>query len=676
MSIRAATSAAIFVLSVGLSIPARDDPPAPRTFHIAPGGKDAYDGSAARPFASLHRARDAVRALRREQGGALKQMVTVLVAGGTYRLDAPFELTPEDSGTASCPVVYAAREKEHPILSGGRPVTGWKPAEANGRKLLSADLADVREGKWRFHQLWVNGERRTRARHPNAGFLEVASLPDQPPKGGRYPGGKRFRFAPGDLRRWDNLQDVDVVALHLWVSVRLAVESIDEKESIVNFVMNSRRRLVDGSKPARYFVENALELLDAPGEWYLDRKKETLYYAPAKGEKFPDAEVVAPKLPTLVRFKGEAEKGRFVEHVTLRGLTVADTEWWPARDDTCDVQAVADVPAVVHGDGMRHCALDRCTVTRASGYGVHLARGCSQNRVSHCHLHDLGAGGVKVGETAIRENRQEQTHANAVTDNHIHDVGKVFLQAVGVWVGQSYDNTIAHNHIHDLTYTGISAGWTWGYGKTLARGNIIEKNRVHHVGQGLLSDMGGVYTLGVQPGTIIRHNVFQDIDAYQYGGWGIYFDEGSTGIVAEGNLVYRTKHGGFHQHYGKDNVVRNNVFAFGKHAQVRRTRVEPHRSFTFERNVVCWKEGKLLDGNWDGDGYRFEKNLYGFADKGEVMFSKWTLAQWREGGQDRESVLADPLFVDAEKGNFRSLEGSPISKIGFAALKVADAGPR
>ncbi|MGL4553800.1 MAG: right-handed parallel beta-helix repeat-containing protein [Gemmataceae bacterium] len=642
----------------------------PRTFHVAPAGKDDDPGTAGRPFATVSRARDAVRALRRTHPGP----VTVTLRGGTYRLAAPFELTPEDSGTAAGPVVYAAHPGETPVLSGGRPVTGWKRITVGGRELWAAEVPDARGRP--FHQLWVNGVRRTRARHPNAGFLTVAELPGVTAKTPTRPGQDRFRYAPGDLKRWDNLGDVDVVVLHLWVGVRMAVAALDEGERVVSFVKQSRRMLKDGPRPARYFVENALELLDAPGEWYLDRHRGVVYYHPADGERFPDAEVIAPALPSLVRLAGRPEKGEYVEHVTLRGLTFAHGEWWPERGDTCDIQAAAPVPAAVHGDGVRRCVLDRCAVVHASTHGVQLARGCSANRIERCEFHDLGAGGVLIGEMTVRKSPAEQTHGNAVTDCHIHDVGKVFPQAVGVWVGQSFDNRIAHNHIHDLTYTGITAGWTWGYGPSLARDNRIEGNLVHDIGKGLLSDMAGVYTLGKQPGTVIRGNVFRDISAYQYGGWGIYFDEGSSDIVAENNLVYRTTHGGFHQHYGKDNVVRNNLFALGRDAQLRRSKGEPHRSFTFERNVVYYERGKLLDGNWDGDGYSLDRNLYFRAGGAEDAFAKWSLAGWRGRGQDANSVWADPGFADPAKGDFRLKPGGPAAKVGFVPFAVDGAGPR
>jgi hypothetical protein len=213
-------------------------------------------------------------------------------------------------------------------------------------------------------------------------------------------------------------------------------------------------------------------------------------------------------------------------------------------------------------------------------------------------------------------------------------------------------------------------GWTWGYGPTLARDNLIEGNHVHTLGQGWLSDLGGIYTLGAQPGTVIRSNVFYDISGFHYGGWGIYFDEGSSQIVAEKNLVYRTSHGGFHQHYGRENVVRNNIFAFGREAQLQRTREEPHLSFTFERNLVYWTEGRLLAGNWAGTNLVLRSNLYGRARGGEPDFAGAAWPDWRARGHDRDSLLGDPQFVDPQRGDFRLKAGSPAVLVGFESFEL------
>jgi hypothetical protein len=438
---------------------------------------------------------------------------------------------------------------------------------------------------------------------------------------------------------------------------------------------------MDGSAPARYYVENAFELLDAPGEWYLHRNTGVLYYWPMPDEEMSRVEAIAPVLPHLVRIEGEPERGWRVEHLVFRDLTFAHSEWWRPRDDPGDLQAAFDMPGALQGDGACHCLFEGCTVAHVSTYAIHLARGCQGNRIVGCELFDLGAGGVKFGEPSLRDEIPQQTHSNELTDSHVHDGGQIFHQAVGVWVGQSYHNHIARNHIHDFYYTGISIGWTWGYGNTLARDNIVEFNHIHHIGAcsdgsgPFLSDMGGIYTLGVQPGTVIRSNVFHDIAASTYGGWGIYFDEGSTHILAEHNVVYRTTHGGFHQHYGKENIVRNNVFAFGRDAQVQRTRPEPHVSFTFERNIVYWDEGSMLAGNWDDVNVVFDRNLYWRADGGEIRFGNLSWDEWRAKGMDAHSIIQDPLCVDPENGVFALQPDSPASKIDFQEISAADVGP-
>src|ERR1019366_5237204 len=280
-------------------------------------------------------------------------------------------------------------------------------------------------------------------------------------------------------------------------------------------------------------------------------------------------------------------------------------------------------------------------------------------------MSDLGAGGVKIGDPDVPKEAVEATTGIVVAENHIHGIGIVYPAAVGVWIGQSAGNTVAHNEISDTYYTAISLGWTWGYDLTAARDNHIEFNNLYNIGRGLLSDMGCIYSLGVQPGTVERNNLCHDVSRYAYGGWGIYTDEGSSQIRIENNIVYNTQDGGFHQHYGRENMVRNNIFAFGQEAQIRRTREEPHRSFTFEHNIVYWKQGNLLQGNWKDGQFQFDYNLYWPASGQTIQFGNESLEGWQKRGQDAHSLVEDPLFADPDHGNFALKAGSPAAKIGF-----------
>jgi hypothetical protein len=175
---------------------------------------------------------------------------------------------------------------------------------------------------------------------------------------------------------------------------------------------------------------------------------------------------------------------------------------------------------------------------------------------------------------------------------------------------------------------------------------------IHHIGRGVLSDMGGVYTLGVSTGTSVSNNVIHDVDSYDRygrGGWGLYNDEGSTSIRLENNLVYNTATGGYHQHYGRENLVQNNIFALARDGQIQRSRAERHISFTFEHNIVYWKDGPLLAGTWSDQNFRMDHNLYFNARGQAVSFGGQSLPRWREAtGQDQHSQIADPMFVNPD----------------------------
>ncbi len=671
--------------------------------HVATNGNDGWTGALAAPnadrtdgpLATIARARDIIRQAKRSPEG-LRSAVRVVIHGGTYALPAPIVFTTEDGGSADRPIEYAAAEGETPIVSGGRRIAGWRAVEMDGRKVMAADLPAVRAGGWYFHQLWINGERRPRARHPNQGYLAVAEIPDAKSDTPWHQGQAAFRYAAGDLESSPGIRQAEVCVMNRWIESHLPITDIDESNRIVRFGKRSVFKLDAGDL---YYVENAREHLDRPGEWWLDGDSGVLYCLPRAGEDLERAEVIAPVLTQLMRLEGQPETKRWIEHLAFRGIVFAHTEWYfpggfdsgrqqaevwppPAAAVGGFAQAAIGVPGSVYGTALRHAIFDQCRWIHLGGYGLELGRGCRDNRIQRCELADLGAGGIKLGETAIRDSADEVARDNEVSDCHIHDGGRFFHSAIGIWIGQSPGNRIRHNLIHDFYYSGISAGWTWGYGRALATNTVVELNHVHHIGKlsngdgPILSDMAGIYTLGRHAGSVIRSNLWHDVAGLRYGGWGIYFDEGTSEILAENNLVLRTTHGGFHQHYGRDNRVRNNVFLLARDFQVQRTRAEEHLSFRFERNVVGWQEGKLLDGNFSGTNYVFDSNLYWPPSGQEARFAEWSWDEWRQRGQDVHSQIADPRFMDPGTDDFRLRGDSPALRLGIRPFDLRDVGPR
>src|SRR6185437_6229771 len=234
------------------------------------------------------------------------QPVRVILRGGTYYLDSPLEFGPEDSGTGNAPVVYAAAAGEKVVLSGGRRLEGGRWGEVNGRRAWLVDMPEVKERRWRFRQLFVNGDRRPRTRLPKQGEYRIESLPGYTGDFLRSPT-KQFVYAPGDIvPAWHNLRDVEVVGITKWLDNRLPIEGVDAKTRTVTFDRPSLFALLSGDRPGPYWVENVAEALDTPGQWYLDRPRGALSYLPRLGEEMPSAEIVAPRLDRVIRVVGRA----------------------------------------------------------------------------------------------------------------------------------------------------------------------------------------------------------------------------------------------------------------------------------------------------------------------------------------------------------------------------------
>jgi len=654
-------------------------------FVIAPGGRADAAGTVAEPFGTFAQAQSAVRALRQAQPDRVEPIVVGL-RGGRYVLEESVRFEPADSGTADSPVIYRAWPGEQPILHGGRRISDWR---VDQRGWWTAELPEVREGWW-FRQLHVDGERRYRTRLPRHGYYTIADRrrPTPPDPAGVLQGDDRFAYWPGDLRRdWSNLDDVELMVVHLWNMSRLAIAELDEARHEARTRSRSWSTKIHGNlaRGHRYAVENVREALGEPGRWCLDRKASELVYVPLEGERPESVEVIAPRLEHLVEFAGEP--GRGVEHLRFEGLTFEQSDWRMQGAGQSVPQCDINVSAAIEGRHAHHLAFERCAVRQTSNYAMAFYEGCSHVRVERCDLYDLGAGGVKFGDWRMHDTHpadpvprdpQQIVHDCVVRDCRIAHGGRVHPAGVGVWVGHAHDNTVEHNTIEDFYYSGVNVGWVWGYGASPAHHNTVAYNRIGPLGHGVLSDMGGIYCLGRSPGTELHHNVIHHVHSYDYGGWGLYLDEGSSGILCHSNVVYRTTDGGFAQHFGRDNRFENNIFAFSLHKQLSRAnREDVVSSLTFERNIVYWTVGPLHDAEWTGHGVLCDRNVYYNALAEPIRFAgTMSFEQWQRFGQDMNSVVADPGFVDAAGDDYRLKPESAALAIGYEPWDHAEAGIR
>lgn len=656
---------------------------APIRLQVSPDGNDAWSGTLATarpdgsdgPLRTIPAALARWRALRPTPAG--RDGAIIELAAGTHRLESPIVITPAEGGlSAAAPIILQPAAGAAAEISGGRRIPGWQPVP-NITGLWAAPLPDDVDPEKPFRSLFVNGERRTRARTPNEGFFRIAgpSPQDSP---------VRLPFRAGDIDpAWAADGRVEVVAFLAWADLRMYLRSVETNGNTPVAVLSGNPRPSNREANAKYFIENAPGSCDAPGEWQVDAGGRRVLYRPLPGEEMTRAIVMAGGLEDLLHLRGDPAAGEPVRHVIIRGLAFRHTDWSMPENGFADTQAAVATRGDLLAEWATDCVFEDNTLEHLAGYGIELGRGCQRFRIVGNSLVDLGGGGIRVGETAIRTAPIDANHSHTITDNLLRRLGRVYAPAVGMFLLQTATNRVAHNHIHDLYYTAVSVGWNWGYNPSPCRENVIEFNHMHDIGQKLLSDMGAVYTLGPQSGTIIRNNVIHDVEAFTYGGWGLYPDEGSTGIVWENNLVYRCKSAGFHQHYGRDNIVRNNIFAFNREHQLMRTREEEHRSFSFTNNIVLFSTGALLGSNWKNNRFTMDRNLYWDTrlaaqpdPAAGLAFGRASLAEWQQRGHDLQSRVADPRFVAPDRDDFRLQPDSPALALGFKPFDPALAGIR
>lgn len=589
------------------------------TLDVAPGG----------PLPSPALAQAAVRRWRTE--GHATEMATIRIAPGTYTLETPLVFTAEDHH-----LVIEASEPGRVLLSGGVAVEGWTPGPDGCWRARLPEGLDVPE------QLYVDGRRAPRARSPNDGFFLLESVAQTTNADGSAT--LELGVPPAALAAFP-AEGATIHIFHKWDTTRARVTGVEASNRLLRVQSTAMKSWNKLEKGRRFRIENSPLACDAPGEWVVSADRQVIL----RGEK-PE-NVTAPRLERLVELRGASNlvfRGLRFEYAAYRLPPLGD----PAA------QAASFVEAAVQADQVSDVLLEDCAIAHTGGYALWFRRGCTGGVARRGWFHDLGAGGVRIGESAIRDAASDQTGGIVLEDSIVEAIGRVHPSAVGVWIGQSANNRVTGCEVRDTYYSGFSVGWTWGYGRSLATNNLVAGNFIHRIGQGMLCDLGGIYTLGVSPGTELRGNLITDVRAYEYGGWGLYTDEGSTGIQLISNVVLRTtcatrpeRAGGFHQHYGATNRVAFNVFADASGPQIQASRVEDHLSFRFEHNTVINDRGALFGGTWNAAGpwkdlrVELAGNRYfslqpnAFA---ESSFTAWT-QRWSEAGSKLEAQRPEVL---------------------------------
>ena len=669
----------------------------PILFYIDPNGNDAWSGKQETPnraktdgpFVTLQRARDAIRELKSLQGGILKRPVTVLVRGGTYFLPEPLEFNPEDSGTVDFPITYEAYPNEKPVISGGRPITGWQQQD----NLWVANLSEVKTGKWYFRLLRVGDNWAIRARYPKFD-------PNHPLKGGwlfaRDDNSKRPGLQFGedyiviDPEQFPNWQNWEGAELHSFMAPEwagnaiLPVTSVDRDNYTVfgNFKKDEHPIALGN----RFFIENVREALDSPGEWYLDAQTGELLYWPTEPEFPNNVEVVAPAMDKLIVLRGDREKERFVEHIHLRGLTFSDTDYTLANS------IFATGNAAIHLTVARKCIIEDCTFVRLGGCAVQMTQRSHENRIIRNRMAQLGEGGV-----ALWGSVETQSFNNLFAGNDIQDIGKIYKWVSGIFIN-GRGNRIAHNRFKRMPRLAI--GLSSLGEKDYSHNNIVEFNEINDACLEVV-DGGAIGTGGRDKqlsGNIIRFNFIRNvvgmstkadgqIETHRYC-WGVYLDEFTSGTTIYGNIVVGTGRGAVHLHGGKNNLIENNIFVDSTRTQIL---LSPHPSDPqfMKNNVICrniitykdpYSDLFLTYEGWRRDLMReCNSNLYWHTGGLDIeaendITPEGSFVQWQAAGFDRNSLIADPLFVAPEKGDFRLKHNSPAFKLSFQPIPVERIG--
>lgn len=574
-------------------------------------------------------------------------------------------------------------------IIGGVRIDGWEKSTFNDVECL---CATVPHGVPDFTDFYVNGDRAKVTRYPATGTLKIINsesyLVDQDVSVEKlFNPSKWFLVDKKDLEGLDNISDATINYYHYWVDEHSPIECYDRESGKLTMKYLSRflsTPLYGKSSAVDYYLTNIPNAFSEAGEWYLDRKSRIVYYIPTEGEDAETLEAFAPVTDKLFVIKGEDIRIRGLE-LTCTASDYASNKWYSGEGGIfkdgdilygSDIQSVCWAPGAICFEGAVRCSLSNCIIHGLGVHGIEIGKSCRRIRVENNEIYDTSAGGIKVEGGCAKDDDIYVTSDCVIRGNHIHNGGTRYAAGCGILVRDASNIEISENEIHDFLYTGISVGWIWGYAESATYGNIIRKNHIYNIGNGDLSDMGGIYMLGRQSGTVISENRIHDIRCHVYGAWGIYLDEGSSNMTVENNVVYNTGKESVHLHYGRDNVIRNNLLWGGESSTFITSKNEEHNQAVLENNIMLTRGADIFSVNWfNVMKPNMSRNLIFdleredavmVTDKEGTIFNlkEWeALFDWKCG-----NIEVDPRIPGLANHDFTLSPESPAIKLGFKPL--------
>jgi len=665
------------------------DPSKTNNFYVVPFSKlftNLSDGSLTHPYSSIEQALHQIEIDYHSNINASQRITTYINLYPTsYFLEKTLHLNRYHSNThlTTMSSVHAdlydnLSDQHHRLtkarISGGMVLSNWTSIGNN-------TYTTVVPSSVYANQLFINNQRIGRARVPadHSEYLQFAA-PLNNSVQARY----GFQYVPGQFD-YKSLTDAMVVVYHSWTTSSHFIDRLFPENNTILFTNPSDRPIgvftVQGNR--RFYVENLCETLTSNSFCFVNETK-TIYLMTDGSYDPTKAEIITP-INDIVLLISSDTPYKPVENISLTNVAIQHSTWNLGRYEQADGFAVAfTTTAALYIANASSLIISSIEISHTGLYGAWIEQGTTNIDFLDSYITDTGAGGIRVGQ--MNTPTFPTTLIN-ILSNEVCNGGYVYPSGVGIIVHRGNNIAVVDNHVHHMRYSGIVLGIQLAYYPSYTSNLLCQGNYVHDIGQHILCDQGGIYALGIQPGTIIHGNLIKNIYSYAVFMWGIYLDEGTSDITVSNNVVYNTGWASLFLHYGANNTIINNVFARAStdppphptdplpDGDVRVERAENHTSWTFTRNIIYDIYQGVNHSAFISNPYAitsFDNNVYYNRYNTPLKFGWQQLPfeQWQQTGQDNQSIIADPLFGgDVDQCDFFTIRAdSPAAKLGFKNL--------